>query len=99
MSRKDNHNRKATFDTADELGDKIDKLTVIIGRLATKDRESGRQFTPQIYQSRRRGQNRESSDRHNHDQGEYQSRYRLDSGDSRNWYRQNFRGRVRYEQN
>ena len=46
MSIKDNHNRKVTFDTGDELGDKIDKLTVVIGRLAAKDRESGRQFKP-----------------------------------------------------
>ena len=37
MSIKDNHNRKVTFDTGDELGDKIDKLTMIIGRLAAKD--------------------------------------------------------------
>ena len=68
MSIKDNHNRNVTFDTGDELGDKTDKLTVMIGRLAAKDRESGRQFKPQIYQSRRRGQIRESYDRCNHDQ-------------------------------
>ena len=50
MSIKDNHNRKVTFDTGDELGGMIDKLTVMTGRLAAKVRESGRQFKPQIYQ-------------------------------------------------
>ena len=93
MSIKNNHNRKVSFDTWDELGDKMDKLTVMIGRLTAKDRESGRQFKPQIYQSRRRGQNRESDDRCNYDQRDYQSGYRSDSGDRRNQYRQNFRGR------
>ena len=30
-------NRKVSFDTRDLLGDKIDKLTVMLGRLAAKD--------------------------------------------------------------
>ena len=38
MSIKDNHNRRVTFDTGDELGDKIDKLTVMIGKLAARER-------------------------------------------------------------
>ena len=46
MSIKDNHSRWATFDTGDELGDKIDKLTVMIEKLAARDSRSGRQFKP-----------------------------------------------------
>ena len=51
------HNRTVLFDTKEELGDKIDKLVVMIGKLATKDSGTGRQFKPQIYQNRGRGQN------------------------------------------
>ena len=58
MSIRDGHNRKVSFDTKEELGDKIDKLAVMIGKLATRDSETGRQFKPQIYQNRGRGQNR-----------------------------------------
>ena len=43
--------------------DKIDKLTVMFGRLAAKDDNSKRPFKPQIYQSRGRGQNRGYSQR------------------------------------
>ena len=60
MSIKDNHNRRVTFHTGVELGDKIDKLTVMVGKLAARDSRSVRQFKPQIYQGRRRGKNRES---------------------------------------
>ena len=58
MSIRDGHNRKVSFDTNEELGDKIDKLVVMLGELATRDSRMGRQFKPQIYQNRSRGQNR-----------------------------------------
>ena len=57
ISMKDNH-RRVTFDTGDELGDKMDKLTEMIRKLAARDSRSGRQFKPQIYQGKRRGQNK-----------------------------------------
>ena len=44
MSIKDNHSRRVTFDTGDELGGKINKLTVMIGKLTARDNRSGRQF-------------------------------------------------------
>ena len=37
MSIRDGHNRKVSFDTKEELGDKIDKLVVMIGKLANRD--------------------------------------------------------------
>ena len=46
MSIKDIHSRRVIFDTRDELGDKIDKLMVMIGKLAARDGTSGRQFKP-----------------------------------------------------
>ena len=63
MSVTDKHNRRITFDTGNELGDKIDKLMVMIGKLAARDSRSGRQFKPQIYQGKRKGQKRGSYDR------------------------------------
>ena len=50
MSIREGTNRKVLFDTRDELGDKIDKLTVILGRLAAKDNHDKRSFKPQMYQ-------------------------------------------------
>ena len=38
--------RKVTFNTRDELGDKIDKLTVVMSRLAAKDSYKKRPFNP-----------------------------------------------------
>ena len=58
MSIRDETHREVSFNTIDELGDKIDKLTVMLGRLAAKDDNDERPFKPQIYQSRGRGQNR-----------------------------------------
>ena len=58
MSIRDGTNRKVSFNTRDELGDKIDKLTVMLGRLAAKDDNDKRPFKLQIYKSRGRGQNR-----------------------------------------
>ena len=67
----------------------------MIGKLATRDSRTGRQFKPQIHQSRGKGQNR------NYNQWNYQNRYRLNNrsniGD-RGQYRQD-RGRPRHEQN
>ena len=57
MSIREGANRKVSFDTRDKLEDKIDKLTVMLGRLAAKDNNEKRPFKPQIYQSKGRGQN------------------------------------------
>ena len=45
-SIRDSHNRKVSFDTRGELGDKIDKLAVMIGKLVTRDSGANRQFKP-----------------------------------------------------
>ena len=71
MSIKDNYNKKVTFDTWDRLEDKIDKLTIMMGKLAARDKGANRQFKPQIYQSRRKGQSRNFYDSHNYDRGNY----------------------------
>ena len=56
MSIGDSHNIKVSLDTKEELGVKIDTLSVMIGKLATRDSREGRQFKPQSHQSRGRGQ-------------------------------------------
>ena len=57
MSIKDSYNNKeVTFDTQDGLEDKIDRLTVMMSKLAAKDNGTNKQFKSQIYQSKRRGQ-------------------------------------------
>ena len=89
MSITEGHNRKISFNTKEELGDRIDKLVVMRGKLATRDSGTSRQFKPQIYQNLGRGQNR------NYNQQSYQNRYRSDIGERRQ-YRQD-RGRSRYE--
>ena len=73
MSIRDGHYRKVSFDTREELGVMIDKLAVMIGKLATRDGGTNRQFKPQIHQSTGRGQNR------NYNQRNYQDRYRANN--------------------
>ena len=90
MSIREGINRKVSFDTRDELGDKIDKLTVMSGRLAAKDNNEKRPFKPQIYQGRRRGQNRGFSQRNYQDRKG--SNNRLSSRD-----RGQFRDRPNFE--
>ena len=44
MSIKEGPSRRVSFDMREELNDKIDKLTVMIGKLAAKDSGRTRQF-------------------------------------------------------
>ena len=86
MSIRQGTHKRVSFDTRDELGDKIDKLTVVMSKLAVTDNHGRRPFKPQIYKSRR--QNR------SYGQGRYQPR----SNDRNRGYdadsnaRQNYRG-------
>ena len=66
----------------------------MIGKLATRDNRTNRQFKPQIHQIRGRGQKR------NYNQRNYQNRYRSNNRSNsrdRGQYRQD-RSRPRYEQ-
>ena len=51
MNVRDGTERKVSFHTRDDLGDKIDKLTVVVSRLAAKDSHDKRPFKPQLYKS------------------------------------------------
>ena len=56
ISIREGTDKRVSFNTKDELADKIDKLTVVMSKLATKDSHKRRPFKPQVYKSR--GQNR-----------------------------------------
>ena len=94
MSIREGPSRRISFDTREELNNKIDKMMVMIGKLAAKDSGRTRQLKPQIHQNKGRGQNR------GYVQRNYQNRYRSDNRSNskdRGQFRQD-RGRHRFEQ-
>ena len=52
LSVRDGTERRVPFNTKDELGDRIDKLTVMMSKLAAKDSHERKPFKMQIYKSR-----------------------------------------------
>ena len=46
MTMKDNSNKRVTFDTTDDIEQKLDKLTVMMGKLVTEDKGQSKQFKP-----------------------------------------------------
>ena len=52
MSIREGTDKRVSFNTRDELGDKIDKLTVVMSKLVAKDSHERRPFKAQIYKSR-----------------------------------------------
>ena len=59
MNIQEGFGKKITFDTMDGIEQKIDKLTVMMGKLVMQDKGQNKQFKPQVYQSNRgRGQTR-----------------------------------------
>ena len=83
MSIRDGMERKVSFNTRDELGDKIDKLTVVMSRLVAKDKNEKRPFKPQIYKNR--GQNRNYQNESNRSDSRNRGQY------GNNRLRQNYR--------
>ena len=66
MSIREGMDKRVSFNARDELGDKIDKLTIVMSKLSATDNHERRPFRPQMYKSR--GQNR------SYGQGGYQPR-------------------------
>ena len=59
MSLKDGLSKRVTFNAADKLEQKVDRLTVMMGKLVTEDEGQSKPFKPQVYQPNRgRNQNR-----------------------------------------
>ena len=101
---RDGTERKVLFSASNELVDKIDKLTAMMGRQAVKDSNDKRAFKPQIYKSRGsypQGPSRTYNERN------YQNRSRLGSrsdsinrgqyGNNRLRSQQNYRGNNFHE--
>ena len=93
MSIREGTDKRVSFDTRDELGDKIDKLTVVMSKLVVTDNHERRLFKPQIYKSR--GQSRSYQPRSN---GRNRG-YGADSNTRQNYWgnrsKGNFRGNSR----
>ena len=53
MSARDGLKKRVTFNTSDNLEQKIDRLTVMIGKLVMEDEGQSKPFKPQVYQSNR----------------------------------------------
>ena len=94
MSIREGADKRVSFNTKDELGDKIDKLTVVMSKLVVKDSHERRHFKLQIYKSR--GQNR------SYGQGEYWARsndrnkgYGAHNNTRQNYQGNRFRGNFR----
>ena len=92
MNIRDGTDKRVSFNTRDELGDKIDKLTVMMSKLVAKDSHERKPFKPQIYKSRGRSRS--------HDCRAYQTRPndRNRRYDVNNSTRQNYQGN-RYREN
>ena len=46
MNIRDGNDKRVSFNTRDELGDKIDKLTVMMSKLVAKDSQERKPFKP-----------------------------------------------------
>ena len=53
MSATDRLNKRVTFKAMDDLEQKIDRLTVMMGKLVTEDEGQPKLFKPQAYQPNR----------------------------------------------
>ena len=94
MNIRDGTERRVSFSTRDELGDKIDKLTVAMSRLAMKDSQEKSPFKPQMYKSR--GQNRSYNWENFQNRPNNRNRGQYTSSRSRQNYRDgNFQGNFR----
>ena len=86
VSVRDSQNIKVSFNTPDNIEQKIDRLTVMVGKLVTEDKGHPKPFKPQVYQSNRgRNQSR----------GNFHGRFRHIAYRGCLSYNQNFRGRNR----
>ena len=100
MNIQEEHNTRVTFNTTDGLEQMIDKLTVMMGKLLTKDDGQNKQLRPLVYQTNRdRGQIR-----HNYKHQVFQDRFRSDSSRSNTFrgrprYGQEYKGRSKYNSN
>ena len=86
MSIRDSQSKRVSFNTPDDLKQKKDRLTVMMGKVVTEDKGHPKPFKPQVYQSNRgRNQSR----------GNFCGRFRNNAYRACPSYNQNFRGSNR----
>ena len=86
LNMRDSQSKKVSFNVCNDLEQKIERLTVMMDKLVTKDNGSSKPFKPQIYQSSRgRNQNR----------GNFCGSFRNNAYREHAPFNQNFRGRYR----
>ena len=86
MNIRDSQGKKVSFNMQNDLGQKIDKLMVMMDKLVTEDDGHSKPFKPQVYQpGRGRNQNR----------GNFHGRFRNNMYRGHMTYNQNVRGRYR----
>ena len=51
MSVRDYQSKRVSFNAADDLEQKKDRLTLMMGKLVTEDEGNPKPFKPQVYQS------------------------------------------------
>ena len=87
MSVRDRLSKRVTFNAVDDLEQKVDRLTVMMGKLVTEDKGQSKLFKTQVYQPNRvRNQNR----------GNYHGSFRNNNAyRGHPKYNQNFRGSAR----
>ena len=94
LSVRDGTDRRVSFNTRDELVDKIDKLTVMMSKLAAKDSHERKPFKLQIYKSR--GQNRSYGQGGYRNRSDSRSKGQFMNNSPIKYYRGNrFRGNTR----
>ena len=87
MSIREGTSKRVSFDTRDELGDKMDKLTMVMSKLALTENHERRPFKPEIYKNR--GQNMSYG----------QERYQPRSNDNNRGYGTDSNARQNYQGN
>ena len=97
MNVKDNYNKRVSFNTQGRLEDKIDELAAVMSKLVARDSRVSRPFKPQVFQSKHRGKGGNFYDSCNYARGNYQNKYKPNSGDRKIQFNRQSRGRTRYE--
>ena len=72
MGTRDGHQRRVSFDMKEELGDKKDKLAVMIGKLATRDSRTNNNSNHKYS----RAEVEVKTENYSYDQRNHQDRYR-----------------------
>ena len=95
MSVRDGTERRVSFITRDELGEKIDKLTLVMSKLTARDSHERRPFKPQIYKSREQNRSYGQRGYQNRSNNNRSGGYFVNDSPRQNYRGNRFRGNTR----